>query len=77
MPLKADRWKHFLALIVIGDGVMAILRPQLDASAWAIGPQTWRDLMNELNRRPMLTRVIGGIEFVGGVYWALSHRDRL
>ena len=77
MPLKANRLKNFIALLLIGDGVMAILRPQHDARAWATGPRTWRKLMNELDRRPMLTRVIGGIEFAGGVYWALSHQDPL
>ena len=77
MPLNLNRCKHFIALVLIGDGVMALLRPGHDARAWAAGSGSWRKLMVALNKRPVLTRVIGGVEVAGAVYWALSHRDPL
>lgn len=77
MPLNSHRWEHFVALILIGDGVMALIRPEHDARAWATGPKSWRKLMIALNRRPALTRLIGGIEVAGAVYWSLSHKDPL
>ncbi len=77
MELNLNRCKHFIALILIGDGVMALLRPGHDARAWAAGPGSWRKFMAALSQRPALTRLIGGIEAAGAVYWALSHKDPL
>ncbi len=77
MAHTLNRCKHFIALVLIGDGVMALLRPGHDARAWSAGPASWRKLMAALSERPALTRLIGGIEAAGGVYWALSHKDPL
>ena len=71
MFLTQKRWKHFAAMALIGDGVMALVRPQHDARAWSTGPKPWQDLMNSLHDRPALTRVIGAAQIVGGVWWAL------
>jgi hypothetical protein len=76
MLLTSNRWKHFTAMVLIGDGVMALVRPHHDASAWAHGPRSWRKLMRELNRRPGLTRLIGAVQIAGGVYWALREEDK-
>ena len=71
MLLDSKRWKHFAAMALIGDGVMALVRPQHDARAWSTGPKPWQDLMNSLHDRPALTRVIGAAQIVGRVWWAL------
>jgi hypothetical protein len=75
MLLSSKQWKHFAAMALIGDGVMAMVRPHHDAQAWASGPRPWRALMNGLNRRPVLTRLIGAAQVAGGVYWALSREE--
>ena len=75
MILTSTRWKHFTAMVLIGDGVMAIIHPQHDARAWEKGPRPWRQLMRALHRRPNLTRFIGAIQIAGGVYWALQQED--
>ena len=72
MFFSRKRWKHFAAMALIGDGVMALLRPEHDALAWKRGPSPWRRLMGELHDRPALTRAIGALQTVGGVYWALQ-----
>ena len=72
MLFPPKRWKHFAAMALIGDGVMALVRPQHDALAWKRGPKPWRKLMGELHDRPALTRIIGIGQIVGGVYWALQ-----
>ena len=72
MFLTQKRWKHFAAMALIGDGVMALVRPQHDALAWKRGPKPWQKLMGELHDRPALTRMIGLGQIVGGVYWALQ-----
>jgi hypothetical protein len=71
MLLAPKRWKHFVAMALIGDGVMAAIHPKRDATAWAAGPAPWRALMQALHDRPNLTRAIAVAQIAGGVYWAL------
>ena len=68
------RAKHFAAMVLIGDGVMAIVNPRNDARAWKTGPKLWHSLMGKLSERPGLTRVIGVAQVIGGICWAL-HQD--
>jgi hypothetical protein len=72
MSLASRRWKHFAAMALIGDGVMAVIRPQDDALAWKHGPAPWKALMGSLQDRPALTRTVGVLQIVGGVWWALQ-----
>ena len=69
------RAKHFAAMVLIGDGVMALIRPTADAKAWKQGPKPWRNLMNGLSKRPNLTRAIGAAQIIGGIYWALKQES--
>jgi hypothetical protein len=69
------RTKHFAAMVLIGDGVMAVVHPTKDAKAWKKGPKVWQRLMHELAKRPGLTRAIGVMQIVGGVWWALKQED--
>lgn len=77
MSLASRRWKHFAAMALIGDGVMAVIRPEDDALAWKHGPKPWKHLMGELQERPALTRTIGVLQIIGGICWALyqEHQD--
>ncbi len=77
MTLLPDkRWQHFAAMVLIGDGVMALVHPQRDAAAWHGGPAPWRSLMTALHDRPGLTRLIGVAQIVGGVCWAMRQERR-
>lgn len=69
------RAKHFAAMVLIGDGMMALVHPQRDAKAWKTGPKFWRNLMGELAERPNLTRAIGAAQIVGGIWWALHQEE--
>ncbi|MHB1022628.1 MAG: hypothetical protein ACYC46_14275 [Acidobacteriaceae bacterium] len=71
--MKDTRWQHFVAMALIGDGVLAVLRPERDAEAWADGPAPWKSLMHGLQDRPNLTRLIGIAQIIGGVWWVLEH----
>ena len=72
MFLTKKRWKHFAAMGLIGDGMMAVVRPEHDALAWKGGPKPWQGLMQFLHERPLLTRTIGIVQVVGGIWWALQ-----
>ena len=76
MFLTPTRYKHFAAMILIGDGVMALVHPSKDAEAWSKGPRLWRSLMQTLAKNPTLTRGIGVAQIAAGVGWAL-HQARL
>jgi hypothetical protein len=73
--LSPTRAKHFAAMVMIGDGVMALIDPERDAKAWKKGPKMWRNVMHELSKRPVLTRVIGVAQIAGGIYWALKQEE--
>jgi hypothetical protein len=72
---KVNRWTHFAAMALIGDGVVGLIRPGRDAQAWAKGPLIWRRLMRGLVDRPILTRAIAAAEVAGAVYWILSREE--
>lgn len=59
-------------MVLIGDGVMALIHPETDATAWNKGPQVWRRSMKWLAKRPGLTRAIGAGQIAAGVWWALQ-----
>lgn len=73
--MDRKRIMHFAAMVMIGDGVMALVRPKQDAHAWERGPRAWRGSMEWLAERPGLTRAIGAAQIVGGVLWAMSQGD--
>jgi uncharacterized protein YjeT (DUF2065 family) len=75
MLIPAKRWQHFAAMVLIGDGVMALVHPQRDAKAWQAGPEPWRRLMQGLHDRPELTRAVGLAQILGGIWWALAQED--
>jgi len=62
-------------MVLIGDGVMALISPEDDALAWKHGPKLWKQLMGELQQRPVLTRAIGALQIAGGIWWAMSQEQ--
>jgi hypothetical protein len=72
MLIPGKRWRHFAAMALIGDGVMALVCPRRDAAAWAAGPHWWRSLMKSLHEHPTLTRAIGAAQIAGAVWWAIT-----
>jgi hypothetical protein len=73
--ITSRRWRHFAAMALIGDGVTAMLYPGMGAKTWKVGPRPWKNFMQGLHDRPLLTRAIGVAEIAGGVWWALCQRD--
>lgn len=71
----AKQWKHFAAMLLIGDGVMALVRPQWDAEAWAAGPEWWNKSMRFFRDCPTLTRIVASAQIAGGIWWALSQES--
>jgi hypothetical protein len=68
--------KHFTAMMLIGDGVLALIRPKQDAVAWSHGPALWRKSMELLRRNPAATRVVAAAQISAAVWWVL-HKDKV
>ncbi|HEX5283439.1 MAG TPA: hypothetical protein VFW30_04915 [Bryocella sp.] len=64
-----------MAMVLIGDGIMALVNPRNDAKAWKKGPLLWQTVMQGLSKRPGLTRAIGVAQVIGGVWWALHEEE--
>lgn len=58
--------KYMTAMMLIGDGVLAMLRPHRDARTWSMGPQAWKALMGYLSDHPDMLRAIGAAEVAAG-----------
>lgn len=64
--MKWTQLKYLTAMMLIGDGVLAMLRPHRDARTWSMGPKPWKALMGYLSDHPDMLRVIGAAEVVAG-----------
>jgi hypothetical protein len=65
--INLSQIKYLAAIVLIGDGVLALVRPHRDAQAWHLGPEAWKGLMRFLSDRPALLRAIGAAEIAGGL----------
>ena len=71
------RWAHFTAMVLIGDGMMAIVRPHRAAQAWNVGPKPWRSLMRTMADHPTLTRCVGISQVIAGILLAIREEKVL
>ena len=65
--MRWTQWKNLTAMLLIGDGVLAIMRPYRNARTWDIGPDSWKALMQYLSDHPDLLRAIGVAEVAVGM----------
>ena len=57
LPVKLSA--EMLAIMMIGDGVLALTQPRRHMQLWNAGPEPWRKLCTYFERRPALTRATG------------------
>ena len=68
--LVKRRLLESLAILMIGDGLLAAVRPRRHVLLWETGPRIWRNSLRPALRHPGLTRVLGLV----AVSWALVRR---
>lgn len=66
----SERMKECVAMMMIGDGVLAVVDPVRHMSLWERGPSWWRAMIDPFVRQPELTRCIGVAEALAGVWLA-------
>jgi hypothetical protein len=69
----AKRAMECVAMMMIGDGVLALVEPRRHVSLWVAGPRWWRAMMEPFLDRPGLSRCVGAGEVALGVW--LAHRQ--
>ena len=74
--MLSRRMKELLAMLIIGDGIIALLFPRRHCLLWKFGPQPYRDLMQEFAARPGMTRLLGAMEAALGIWLASEQEPR-
>jgi hypothetical protein len=70
--LVMDTVRSALAILFVGDGVVAAIVPARHARRWRFGPRWSRRWMDWYAARPGVTRVLGLAEAAIGVWLATS-----
>jgi hypothetical protein len=68
--LVGSRIKEAGAMMMIGDGALALFDPRRHVDLWVEGPELWRKTMKPFVKRPGLTRILGILELGAGVWLA-------
>ncbi|MEY2547612.1 MAG: hypothetical protein QOD64_194 [Verrucomicrobiota bacterium] len=70
--LILQRLLEFAGLILIGDGLMGLLRPRRHSLLWHCGPQLAKAISEELADHPATARAIYAVELAAGVVLATT-----
>jgi hypothetical protein len=73
-----NRLLELAGLILIGDGLMGLLRPRRHSLLWHVGPQLAKAVTEELADHPQTARAIYATELATGIILAslqLSDED--
>lgn len=68
------RVNELAALLVIGDGVTALVQPKRHMQLWKDGPDWWARGMRPFAKSAGLARAAGVAEIVAGLWWAGRQR---
>ena len=69
----ARRLTEMLAMMAIGDGVLALTHPQRHAELWRGGPPIYREVVDWCARHPGGTSALGALE-IGFGYWLATRQ---
>lgn len=65
--MKARQIKEIVGLMMVGEGVVAMLHPQRYPLFWHPGPTWWRRMITPFVERPALTCALGAVEAAVGL----------
>jgi hypothetical protein len=64
------RLAECVAMLMIGDGLLALVDPERHMKLWHRGPHLWEMIMRPFVKNPELTRWAGAAELAIGVWLA-------
>jgi hypothetical protein len=71
-----QRLRALLAILLVGDGVFALIAPSRQSRLWKFGPGSWRRLMEYFAQRPGLTRLLTVGQVAFGLWLGLRQAKR-
>ena len=71
--MTVRRLKEFLAILMIGDGVLALVAPGRHPRLWQFGPRRYQQLMQAFSEHPAIKR-FSGIGQIGLGVWLASRQ---
>jgi hypothetical protein len=71
MTQAMRRTTETAGMLMIGDAVLALVRPTRHALLWRLGPSWMRDLVEWLAIHPTATRAIAAAELGAGLWLSL------
>ena len=67
--------REFLAILMIGDGVIGLAAPRRHSLLWRFGPEGYKRIMADFAERPVLVRVLSAASVAAGLWLALSQYE--
>lgn len=65
-----------VAMLLVGDGVIALVAPRRHSYLWEFGPEGYRRAMEAFAQRPGLTRLLAAAEVGLGLWLALRQYEK-
>src|SRR5215216_3019753 len=65
MPVR--RLLELLAMLAVGDGLIALVAPRRHSLLWRFGPEGYKELMERFAERPNLVRLLAAAEIGAGL----------
>lgn len=69
-----QRAKECVAMLMIGDGMLAMIEPERHCLVWRAGPRFWQAMLDPFIEHPNVTRAVGAAELALGCWLAMSLR---
>ena len=74
--MKSEQMKELIAVLAIGDGVVAFVQPERHSLLWRLGPKPFREAMEVFAENPKFTRLLGAAEAGLGIWLAARQTPR-
>ncbi len=69
------RINEVIAMMIIGDGVIALVAPRRHMLLWSFGPEGYKKMMNWFAERPGLIRAVSAAQIAGALLFALRQYE--
>ena len=69
MPGQESKLARLGAMLLIGDGLYAMIHPHREPDAWWVGPNAWKKFLGTIAERPALARTLGAVQVAAALYW--------
>lgn len=69
------RLKEFLAILMVGDGVIGLAAPRRHSLLWEFGPEGYKRIMADFAERPILVRLLSMASVAAGLWLSLRQYE--